>query len=142
MALNTSQQAIEARRLEIVSALRLRGRTQRQIQEALAKQLVNPATGEPYSLATINIDLKKLEREWRKNAAESIEEHKARQLAEIGEIKRQAWNDKDAALVLKAIGMEADIVGTKAAVRQEVSGAVSTATVNIYLPDNGRGDAN
>ena len=36
MALNTAQDAIEAKRLELVAALRLRGRTQREIQQALA----------------------------------------------------------------------------------------------------------
>ncbi len=122
MALNTSNGAIEAKRLELVAALRLRGRTQREIQQALAAQLLNPVTGEAYSLGTINGDIKKLERNWRKAAADTIDEHKARQLAEIGEVKRQAWNDKDAALVLRAIDTEANILGTKAAVRQEVGG--------------------
>jgi len=142
MPLNRSHDAIEAKRLELVAALRLRGRSQREIQQALAMQMVNPATGEPYSLGTVNADIKKLERQWRKTAADTIEEHKARQLAEIGEVKRQAWTDKDMTVVLRSLDLEANIVGTKAAVRQEVSGAVSTATVNIYLPDNGRGDAN
>ena len=122
MALNTSNGAIEAKRLELVAALRLRGRTQREIQQALAAQLLNPVTGEAYSLGTINGDIKKLERNWRKAAADTIDEHKARQLAEIGEVKRQAWNDKDAALVLRAIDTEANILGTKAAVRQELTG--------------------
>ena len=142
MPLNTAHDAIEAKRLELVAALRLRGRSQREIQQALAMQMVNPTTGEPYSLGTVNADIKKLERQWRKTAADTIEEHKARQLAEIGEVKRQAWTDKDMTVVLRSLDLEANIVGTKAAVRQEVSGAVSTATVNIYLPDNGRGDAN
>ena len=122
MALNRSHDAIEAKRLELVAALRLRGRSQREIQQALAGQMVNPVTNGPYSLGTINGDIKRLERQWRKAAADSIEEHKARQLAEIGEVKRQAWNDKDAALVLRAIDLEANIVGTKAAVRSEVTG--------------------
>jgi hypothetical protein len=123
MALNTANDAIEAKRLELVAALRLRGRTQREIQQALAQQMLNPQTGEPYSLGTINGDIKKLERQWRKSAADTIEEHKARQLAEIGEVKRQAWLDKDAALVLRAIDTEANITGTKAATKQEVTGA-------------------
>ena len=140
MALNTAHDAIEAKRLELVAALRLRGRSQREIQQALAMQMVNPTTGEPYSLGTINGDIKRLERQWRKAAADSIEEHKARQLAEIGEVKRQAWNDKDAALVLRAIDLEANIVGTKAAVRSEVTGEgggpVQTEIVIRYADAN------
>ena len=122
MALNTAHDAIEAKRLELVSALRLRGRTQREIQQALAGQMVNPQTGEPYSLGTINADIKKLERQWRKAAADTTEEHKARQLAEIGEVKRQAWADKDPALVLRAVDLESNILGTKSAVRSELTG--------------------
>ena len=122
MALNTANEAIEARRLELVAGLRLRGRTQREIQQALATQLVNPASGEPYSLGTINGDIKKLEKQWRKSAAASIEEHKARQIAEIAEVKRAAWMDKDPSTVLRAIDLEANIIGTKAAVRSELTG--------------------
>lgn len=122
MALNTANEAIEAKRRELVSALRLRGRTQREIQLLLGQQMLNPATNEPYSLGTINGDIKKLERNWLKAAADTIDEHKARQLAEIGEVKRQAWNDKDPAVVLRALDLEANIIGTKAAIRQELGG--------------------
>jgi hypothetical protein len=123
MALNTAHDAIEAKRLELVAALRLRGRTQREIQQALAGQMLNPATNEPYSLGTINGDIKRLEKQWRKAAADTIEEHKARQIAEIGEVKRQAWNDKDTGAVLRAIDLEANILGTKATVKGEIGGA-------------------
>lgn len=141
MALNTANEAIEAKRLELVAALRLRGRTQREIQQALGQQLVNPATNEPYSLATIHGDIKKLEKQWRKAAADSTVEHKARQLAEIGEVKRQAWIDKDPALVLRAIDLEANITGTKAAVRNEVSGPGGDA-VTIRVVYDKRTDSN
>ena len=122
MALNTAHDAIEAKRLELVAALRLRGRTQREIQQALAGQMLNPATNEPYSLGTINGDIKRLEKQWRKAAADTIEEHKARQIAEIGEVKRQAWTDKDTGAVLRAIDLEANILGTKATVKGEIGG--------------------
>lgn len=124
MALNTAQDAIEAKRLELVAALRLRGRTQREIQQALAGQMLNPATNEPYSLGTINGDIKRLEKQWRKAAADTIEEHKARQVAEIAEVKRQAWTDKDTGAVLRAIDLEANILGTKAAVRSDINATI------------------
>ena len=122
MALNTAHDVIEAKRLELVAALRLRGRTQREIQQALAGQMLNPATNEPYSLGTINGDIKRLEKQWRKAAADTIEEHKARQVAEIAEVKRQAWTDKDTGAVLRAIDLEANILGTKATVKGEIGG--------------------
>lgn len=124
MALNTAHDAIEAKRLELVAALRLRGRTQREIQQALAGQMLNPATNEPYSLGTINADIKRLEKQWRKAAADTIGEHKARQLAEISEVKRQAWNDKDTGAVLRALDLEANILGTKAAVKSDISATI------------------
>ena len=124
MALNTAQDAIVAKRLELVAALRLRGRTQREIQQALAGQMLNPATNEPYSLGTINGDIKRLEKQWRKAAADTIEEHKARQVAEIAEVKRQAWTDKDTGAVLRAIDLEANILGTKAAVRSDINATI------------------
>jgi uncharacterized protein YcbK (DUF882 family) len=124
MALNTANEAIESRRLELVASLRLRKRTQREIQAALANSLVNPDTNEPYSLGTINSDIKKLEREWRKAAAVKTDEHKAMQIAEIQEVKRLAWTEKDIAGVLRAIDLEANIIGTKAAMQSvtEVTG--------------------
>ena len=124
MALNTAHDAIEAKRLELVAALRLRGRTQREIQQALAGQMLNPATNKPYSLSTINTDIKRLEKQWRKAAADTIEEHKARQIAEIGEVKRQAWNDKDTGAVLRALDLEANILGTKATVKSDISATI------------------
>ena len=124
MALNTAHDVIEAKRLELVAALRLRGRTQREIQQALAGQMLNPATNEPYSLGTINGDIKRLEKQWRKAAADTIEEHKARQVAEIAEVKRQAWTDKDTGAVLRAIDLEANILGTKAAVRSDINATI------------------
>ena len=124
MALNTAHDAIEAKRLELVAALRLRGRTQREIQQALAGQMLNPATNEPYSLGTINTDIKRLEKQWRKAAADTIEKHKARQIAEIGEVKRQAWNDKDTGAVLRALDLEANILGTKATVKSDISATI------------------
>lgn len=124
MALNSANDAIEAKRLELVAALRLRGRTQREIQQALAGQMLNPATNEPYSLGTINGDIKKLEKAWRKSAADTIDKHKARQVAEISEVKRQAWNDKDTATVLRAIDLEANILGTKAAIRNDINATI------------------
>ena len=124
MALNTAHDVIEAKRLELVAALRLRGRTQREIQQALAGQMLNPATNEPYSLGTINGDIKRLEKQWRKAAADTIEEHKARQVAEIAEVKRQAWTDKDTGAVLRAIDLEANILGTKAAARSDINATI------------------
>lgn len=123
MALNSSQKAIIDNRRLMVARLRLRGITQREIQRALEQQnTINPADGKPWSLGTINGDIKALEAEWRERAAEEIDTFKAQQLAEIAEVKRQGWANKDLALVLRALSMEVDILGTKAPTRNEVTG--------------------
>lgn len=138
MTLNTANDVIEAKRLELVASLRLRKLTQREIQEELAKTLSNPATGEPYSLGTINGDIKKLEKEWRKAAAVATEQHKAQQLAEIQEIKRQAWHDKDIIAVLRSLDLEATITGTKAPAKNDNSGEI---VINVVY-GNKRTDSN
>lgn len=138
MTLNTANDAIEAKRLELVASLRLRKFTQREIQEELAKTLKNPATDEPYSLGTINGDIKRLEREWRKAAAVATEQHKAQQLAEIQEIKRQAWRDKDIIAVLRSLDLEATITGTKAPTKNDNSGEI---VINVVYA-NKRTDSN
>ena len=122
MPLNNANEAIEAKRRDLVSSFLLRGMSQREVQEALAGAMKNPLTDEPYSLGTVNGDIKRLRLEWRKSAAANTEVHKARQLAEIREVKRQAWTDNDPALVLRAIDLEANITGTKAPQRNELTG--------------------
>jgi hypothetical protein len=100
-----------------VARARLRGATQREIVEALPKleePCINPETGEPWSLGTINADLKALQSEWRREAKKATDHHKARQLAELQEAKRQAFHDNDIGNVLRAVGLEMDLLGTEA----------------------------
>src|SRR5688572_15016027 len=66
------------------------------------------------SVATINNDLKVLDKQWREHAAQDTESHRARQLAEIEEVKRWAWMtapDNPRPLI-QAIKLEAQITGT------------------------------
>lgn len=120
---NTAAEAIIAHRRELVARARLRGATQREIVEGLAQAgNINPDTNEPWSLGTINSDLKALQAEWRRESKKAVDHHKARQLAELQEAKRQAWHDNDMQSVLRAIGQEMDLLGTEAPKKQEVTG--------------------
>jgi hypothetical protein len=110
MALNASQDAIIAERRERVAHLRLRGFSQREIVVAL---------GDQWSLGTINSDIKALEAAWRKEAKRAIDHHKARELAELQEAKRQAWHDNDLPSLLRAVSLEMDLLGTEAPKRQD-----------------------
>lgn len=113
MPLNTSQDAIIDNRRRLVASLRLRGATQREIVNQLdLNGQRNPKTGKPWSLGIVNSDLQALEAQWKSEAAKDISDHKARQLAELGEVKRAGWGVKDLSSVLRAIKQEAEILGT------------------------------
>lgn len=113
----TAPQDIILMRRERVASLRARGLSQREIQKALSKPvheggMVNQHTGNPFDLAQINRDLKVLEAEWRKRTAETLDDHKARQLAELFELKRFAWAQKSGMLIAKALELDIKLMGT------------------------------
>ncbi len=108
-----------------VAQLVLRGLTAREIVAALASgdnRIINGRTGEPWSLGTIGSDLIALKAEWNRRAAEAYDEHRARQLAEIAEVKRAAWAKGRYDTILKALEREAKLLGLDAHERLEVSG--------------------
>lgn len=95
---------------------------------------VNPSTGEPYSLGTINGDLKALSTQWKRESSRATETHKGRQVAELLEVRRCAWARKvfdlvgnehdspDLDKVLKALKQEAELLGLNAPEKREVTG--------------------
>lgn len=120
---------VKAIRQEYVATLTLRGLSQRKICEVLAQEFinrernpyycVNPKTGEPFNLSQINRDLKDLQQQWRERSMEAIDQHRARQFAELDELKRRAWAAGDMELVLKTINTEMKLLGTPAPEKQE-----------------------
>lgn len=121
--LDTAAEAIIAHRRELVARARLRGATIREIVEGLAQaEHLNPDTNEPWSRGTVHSDLKALQAEWRRESKKAVDHHKARQLAELQEAKRQAWHDNDLQSVLRSVGMEMDLLGTAAPKVTEVTG--------------------
>jgi hypothetical protein len=119
---NGSGNDIVKRRREAVGRLRVYGMTEREIAAALPKQgIVNPKTNKPYTSVTVHSDIEALREEWQANAAESMAVHQARELAEVQEIKRQAFLDRDGLLALRAIEKEMKLLGTAAPERVEVN---------------------
>jgi hypothetical protein len=124
MTLNNSKQDIIDNRRRLVMSLRLRGATQREIITQLAADgHVNHETGQPWSLGVINKDLQAITAEWREERMKTMDEHVARQLAELFEVKRSAWSQKELDTVLRALKQETDLLGTNAPSRQEHTGA-------------------
>jgi len=116
-----SKSARVALRRREVAALRLQGFTEREIaSELAAKGFVNPKTGKAWTQATINGDLKAIREDWRARAAQDIAEHIARILAELSEVKRSAWVEKDYQAILRAIEKEAKILGVDSPDKQIV----------------------
>jgi hypothetical protein len=110
-----SNEELIAYRRELVARSRLRGASLREIVAALAAiPFVNPVTNEPFSLHAIHDDIKALETQWQENARQAIEEHKASQLAELREVRRQAWHNNDMGSILAAMRLEMILMGSEA----------------------------
>ena len=139
MALNNNNKTIIEERKALVASLRLKGLSQREIVSNLTIQKkLNPKTGNPWSLGIINKDIADIEARWRESCSKDIGEHKAR-------VKKHAWKATEFAVVLKAIDQESHLLGTRAAIKQELTGkdgkAIEvSASVQVYIPDNGRND--
>ena len=115
MALNNSvQSSIDSRR-RLVAGMRLRHLTQREIVAKLEELGIrNPDTGEPYSLGTINSDVKALRRQWKEEAARDTGELMADVRAELVEVRQRAWTDGELAIILRSLKQECDLLGLDA----------------------------
>jgi hypothetical protein len=117
----TSDRARIAYRRREVEALANRGLALYEIVESLkAREIVNPETGEPYSVATISRDLKQNNRRYLAEVVKERGYHKARQLAELREARRKAWIDGDMAEVRQNLQIEIKLLGTDAPIRLEL----------------------
>lgn len=95
-----NRSALVASRRRKVEQLYLRGLSQREIVTTLEQQrVINPTTLKPWSLGTINSDLQALEDEWNEAALETRQRKKAQVAAEIKQLKRVAWSQRDYKLV-------------------------------------------
>jgi len=122
---NNHQAVIDERRRHVASMV-LRGMSQREVETHLPRlksdvsggPMINPDTGQPWSLGTVNSDIRAVRGDWRKRAAEDMAVHVARILAELTEVKRAAWAEKDFNAILRAIEKEAKIIGADSPEKQ------------------------
>ena len=142
MGRNKAPDAIVARRRELVGQMLCRKMTRREIVDGLAAaEEKNPDTGQPWELGTIQRDAAALERQGKAAAGEKADVWKARQLAEIEEVKREALARGKLDIVLSAIEKEMKITGTQAPAQTELVGNDGTPLpwpVLIVIPENGR----
>jgi hypothetical protein len=123
MPLNNSQEDIIAHRREAVARLRLRHLSQREICAKLAEEgIINIEENKPWSLGTINLDLKSLDAQWKRQAMNHVTAKKGLLLAEYYEVLRVAWQSDDLAIILRACKQIAELLGLDAPERTEISG--------------------
>ena len=87
--------------------------TTTQDDDLFESDALNPQTGKPYSLGAINSDIQHLKTEWQAEALAQTGAHLGRIWAELQEVKREAWGQKDLRVVLAALGEEVDLLGLK-----------------------------
>jgi len=120
MGYTCDEQVVQARR-EAVARLRIRGMSLRAIPEALAANdpPFTTADGKPLSKSTIGTDVIALLEQWRTEAAATIADHQAEQLATLREVQREAWKKQDLDTVLKSHDRIAKLLGSDAPDRHE-----------------------
>lgn len=124
--MKTQHQDTVAMRRRRVSTLRLKGLTHEEIWSALSNPgsptyLVNPSTKKPYNRATITRDIQVMREEALEAAQEATQQHLARQLAELQEVKRTAWAKEKLHEVLRAIELEMKLLGTQQRADTEIN---------------------
>lgn len=123
--INAQRSLVAQNRRRIVASLMLRKRlTQLQIQEELAKdpETLNPETGQPWSIGTINSDVKEIRKQWRIEASQHYDDYVAEVHAELKELSNRAWQDEDLKTIVDALKIKMKLFGLEAPSRHEVSG--------------------
>jgi DNA-binding transcriptional MerR regulator len=135
-------------RRELVGRFRLQGLSMREIAKALSAfastdpltgateyPFRNPDTGEPLNVATIKSDLDKLKDAWKKSSEITTDQHMARQLAELQEVKRLGFAKNNLQAVLRAIEDEMKLLGTAAPDKTDLtSGGAPLTGLIINIP--------
>jgi len=112
---------IEKRRRMVASLLARQPRiSRRDLQERVGKKLVNPDTGSPFALGTIQNDIDALKAENRERAGQEFAVWIAEQLLAIEELMTHAWARGDLAIALRCIQERAKLLGLNEPTRFEI----------------------
>lgn len=112
MTLKRSKEHLVVLRRKAVSKAKLHGQSNDQIVIWLEEEgIINPDTNQPWSVQTISNDLKEIERSWEDVMFRDITTHRARVMAEFGEVKSAAWKAGKLDTVIRAIKGEIDLLG-------------------------------
>lgn len=131
MALNNAPEVVRELRQQIIATLLARKPriTQREIHAYLSAKgvdgrprLVNPDTGQPFALGTINKDIKDLRSEYRDKRDAGRDEWVAQLLLSYEEMLSEAWKGKDLELARKVMADIRKLLGLDEPERKEISG--------------------
>lgn len=125
MAFNSASTDIIAHRRARVAYWRLRRLSDRDIAAKLAAEgLANPETGEPWTHVTVHLDRQALRRQWGRDSSVDTGTHAAEVLAELREVRRQAWEAGDLTIVLRALKQECELLGLDAPTRVDFTALI------------------
>ena len=123
----------------IISRMVARGMSLGEVHDTLSKpenqEYWNPQTQEPYTYSTVARDVQEIRAEWRKEYARVFDWHVARMLAEIRELRRQAWLNEDLYLVLKCCDRECKLLGLDKPGRLIVDWRTEALAAGVEDPD-------
>jgi len=129
--------AVMELRRERVARLLLRNLTQREIVLALAEdenyRVLNPQTGAPFSLGTINKDIQTLKQVWQTRAFRTYDEYLSENLAKLDEVERQAWATGNLPVVLAVIEKRSRLIGLDAPQKVEVESRWQNEVIELIL---------
>lgn len=129
MALNNNPTAIAAReyrRVQVAEQIKDHpGITQREIVGALIKAgIMNEAKGgAPWSLGTINADVKAVNARWMAESTRNMGEARSQMLARLYDLREKALGEKRYELALRIEERIAKLLGLDAPARTEVTGS-------------------
>jgi hypothetical protein len=103
---------IEKRRRMVASLLARQPRiSRRELQEQVGKKLVNPDTGNPFALGTIQNDIDALKTQNRERAGQQFSVWIGEQLLGLEELMTEAWHRGDLTIVLRCMQERAKLLG-------------------------------
>ena len=114
MGLNKSKIDIRERRRQLVAQFMVRRPrvTQRQLRAALAERgHVNPETGAPWSLGTINRDVEAVREKARARMEDDANTWRARELEMLRELQADAWDAGEYRTVVSISKRRAKLIG-------------------------------
>lgn len=139
MPRSTADQSVIDYRREMVAKYLLRKYSLRRIAKAVADEgSINPDTGGVWDATTIMRDVRALRTAWQREAGAKVERHQSLLMAELDEVKREAWVAGDYDAVRRAIESQWKIIAPAGKLPESFKPV--TFTITGVIEDDGDGE--